>query len=175
MSWTIIGKGGTGGGESPLNHVGWANYINGDLTPISVPAATETKLTMDASTGTIVETFLPVGVSSLWDSVNSQFDFSSLSIGDMVDIRIDGSLTNSGFNESFVLNMVNAVGSPSEFTLPFASGNRLFAGTSIVSRYNGVYIGFQDMIDFPSELRILTTDASEGFLVDVYIKILKAS
>ncbi|MGB1311954.1 MAG: hypothetical protein ACPG47_12120, partial [Leucothrix sp.] len=55
---------------------GWANYINGDLTPISVPAGVETKLTLDASTGTIVESFLPSGVTSLWDSVNGQFDFS---------------------------------------------------------------------------------------------------
>lgn len=160
-------------GQGAASHAGWANYINGDLTPINVPAGVETKLTLDASSGTIVEEFLPTGVTSLWDSVNGQFDFSSLSIGDMVDIRVDGSLTNTGINESFQLNLVSAVGSPSEFTLPFASGARFIPGTSVLSRYNGIYIGFQDMIDFPSELRVISSDASSGFLVDVYIKVVR--
>lgn len=170
-----INTGANGGDALPVDNIrgGFANYINGDLTPINIPAATETKLTLDASSGTIVDAFLPAGVTSVWDSVSSQFDFSQLSIGDMVDIRVDGSLTNTGFNESFALNFVSAIGSPSEFTLPFSSGNRLFAGTSVVSRYNGIYIGFQDMIDSPSELRVTTTDAASGFLIDIYIKILR--
>lgn len=163
------------GVEGAANTVvaGWANYINGDLTPINVPSGVETKLTLDASSGTIIDSFLPAGVNSLWNSVNGQFDFSDLSVGDVVDIRIDGSLTNTGFNESFALNLVSAVGSASEFTLPFSSGNRLLAGTAVISRYNGIYIGFQDMIDFPSELRVITTDAASGFLVDIYVKVIK--
>ena len=149
---------------------GYANYINGDVTPINIPAGVETKLTLDASTGTIVDE-LPDGVTNIWNSTTSQFDFSELKVGDRVRVRIDGSLTNTGFNESFVLNLVMGIGSTKEFTLPFASGNRLFAGTSVVSRYNGFYIGSQELIDNPSELRIQTTDASSGFLIDLYIEV----
>ncbi|ANO58047.1 hypothetical protein [Shewanella phage SFCi1] len=164
------------GGSLPSDNItgGWATYFNGDQTPINIPAGVETKLTLDASDpNNVLDEYLPLGVSSIWDSANSQFDFSQLSVGDMVDIRVDGTLTNSGFNESFNLNMVAAIGSAGEFTLPFASGNRLFAGTSDVSRYNGVYIGSQDMIDNPAELRIVTTDAASGFLIDIYVKVLK--
>ncbi len=149
---------------------GYANYINGDVTPINIPAGVETKLTLDASTGVIVDE-LPDGVTNVWNSTTSQFDFSELKVGDRVRVRIDGSLTNTGFNESFVLNLVMGIGSAREFTIPFASGNRLFAGTSVVSRYNGFYIGSQELIDNPSELRIQTTDAASGFLIDVYIEI----
>lgn len=165
----------TGGGSLPSDNLtgGWAAYFNGDLTPITIPAATPTKLTMDATTGGIQDEYLPLGVSDVWNSTTSQFDFSKLSLGDMVDIRVDGSLTNSGVNESFALNFIGAKGSASEYTLPFASGNRLFSGTSIVSRYNGVFIGSTDMINFPSEMEIVTTDAATGFLVDIYVKILK--
>jgi len=177
MSWTIIGKGGSGGGDDPVAADnltgGWAAYFNGDLTPIVIPAATPTKLTMDATTGGIQDAYLPIGVTKIWDSANSQFDFSELKLGDMVDIRVDGSLTNSGFDESFVLNFIGAKGSAGEYTLPFASGNRLFPGTSIVSRYNGIFIGSQDMIDNPSEMEIVTTDAATGFLVDIYVKIIR--
>lgn len=155
---------------------GWADYFNGDQTPINAPAGVETKLTLDASDPSNVnDEFIPIGVSKLWNSETSQFDFSGLSIGDTVDIRVDGSLTNSGFNESFALNLVAAIGSGSEFTLPFASGNRLFAGTSLISRYNGLYIGSNDIINNPSELRIVTTDAASGFLVDLYIRVIKFS
>ena len=165
-----------GGGDTsfPSDGIrgGWANYVNGDLTPINVPAGVETKLTLDATTGTIVEQ-LPQGVTSLWNSTTDQFDFSSLEIGDMVDIRVDGSLTNSGLNEAFLLNLVAAIGTAGEFTLPFASGNRFISGTSVVSRYNGLYIGSQDIITAPAELRLLTTDNASGFLIDLYIKVLK--
>ncbi|QZI87843.1 hypothetical protein SIPHO054v2_p0044 [Vibrio phage 103E44.1] len=153
--------------------IGWGSYFNGDTTPIVIPAGVETKLTLTTVGGNETEEYLPIGVSGLWDSVNSQFDFSSLEVGDMVDLRVDGSLTNSGFNESFNLNLVAAIGSPGEYTLPFASGNRLFAGTAIVSRYNGIFIGSDNAKNFPTELRITTTDDASGFLVDIYIKVLK--
>ena len=166
-----------GDGSLPVDIIrgGWANYINGDATPINVPAGVETKLTLNATTGggSVIED-LPEGVNTVWDSANSQFDFSDLDLNDMIDIRIDGSLTNTGFNESFALNLVTGIGSPGGgFTLPFASGNRLFAGTSIVSRYNGLFVGTDDLKNFPAELRIITTDDSSGFLVDIYIKVLR--
>lgn len=164
-----------GGGSLPddVCRIGWGSYFNGDQTPISIPAGVETKLTLTTTGGSEIEEYLPLGVSGLWDSVNSQFDFSSLEIGDMVDLRVDGSLTNSGFNESFTLNLQVGIGSPGEFTLPFASGNRLFAGTAAVSRYNGIFIGSENAKNFPSELRVVTTDAASGFLIDIYVKVLK--
>ena len=159
--------------EDDICRIGWGSYFNGDQTPISIPAATETKLTLTTAGGSEREEYLPIGVSGLWNSTTSQFDFSSLEVGDMVDLRVDGSLTNTGFNESFALNLQVGIGSPGEFTLPFASGNRLFAGTAAVSRYNGIFIGSDNAKNFPAELRVLTTDAASGFLVDIYIKVLK--
>ncbi|AUR81596.1 hypothetical protein NVP1009O_29 [Vibrio phage 1.009.O._10N.261.51.C9] len=171
----LLNLGGSSGPDLPADvcRIGWGSYFNGDTTPIEIPAGVETKLTLTTSGGGETEDYLPLGVSGLWDSANSQFDFSSLEIGDMVDIRIDGSLTNTGFNESFALNLVAGIGSPGEYTLPFASGNRLFAGTSPASRYNGIFIGSDNTKNFPAEIRMLTTDAAEGFLIDMYVKVLK--
>lgn len=155
---------------------GWANYINGDTTPITLPANVETKLTLDASTGAVIDEYLPKGVTSVWDSVNSQFNFSQLSVGDMVDIRIDGEIdtTTSFTNNAFFINVVAAIGSPSEFTIPFESGNRFVAGDNVISRYNGVFIGSQDMIDNPAEIRaLMVNDNAQGFLVDIYIKVIQ--
>lgn len=149
---------------------GYANYINGDFTPIPVPANTETKLTLDASTGTIV-TNLPDGVTNLWNSTTSQFDFSELAVGDRVRVRVDASLSNTGFNESYKMDLIIGLGSAKEFALPLAAGNRIFSGTSPISRYNGFYIGSQELVDNPAEIRIETTDAASGFLIDIYIEI----
>lgn len=175
MGWTIVTGSSSGSSSLPddVCRIGWGSYFNGDQTPINIPAGVETKLTLTTTGGSENEEYLPLGVSGLWDSVNSQFDFSSLEVGDMVDLRVDGELTNTGLNESFTLNLVVGIGSPGEFTLPFASGNRLFAGTSLVSRYNGIFIGSENAKNFPTELRVLTTDVASGFLVDIYVKVLK--
>lgn len=166
----------TGGGTTRADNLtgGWVALFNGDQMPIQIEAGVETQLTLDASNpNNVLDDYLPLGVTSIWNSATSQFDFSQLDVGDMVDIRVDGSMTNSGFNESFNLNLVAAIGSAGEYTLPFASGNRLFSGTAAVSRYNGVFIGSEEMRDNPAELRILTTDDASGFLIDIYVKILR--
>ncbi|CAM0042525.1 hypothetical protein VPHK389_0007 [Vibrio phage K389] len=149
---------------------GYANYINGNVTPISIPANTETKLTLDASTGVIVDE-LPDGVTNIWDSTTSQFDFSELAIGDRVRVRVDASISNTGFDESYKMDLVVGVGSAGEFALPLAAGNRLFSGTSPISRYNGFYIGSQALIDNPAEIRIETTDTASAFLIDLYVEV----
>ncbi|MHC5091749.1 MAG: hypothetical protein ACYSOJ_09025 [Planctomycetota bacterium] len=159
--------------ELPTNITGgWANYINGDLTPITVPANVETKLTLDTTNGEVINQFLPFGVTSVWNSQTSQFDFSELKVGDMVDIRVDGSLTNSGINETFVLNLVSGIGTSKEFSLPMASGVRFFSGTSLISRYNGIFIGSPEVRDNPAELRIISSSTASGYLIDIYVKVL---
>ena len=159
--------------ELPTNITGgWANYINGDLTPITVPANVETKLTLDTTNGEVINQFLPFGVTSVWNSQTSQFDFSDLKVGDMVDIRVDGLLNNSGINESFVLNLVAGIGTSKEFSLPMASGVRFIPGTSIISRYNGIFIGSTEVRDNPAELRIISSSNASGYLIDIYVKVL---
>lgn len=159
--------------ESNVLSGGWANYINGDLTPIVIPAGVETKLTLDTAGGAEIETFLPLGVSGVWDSTSSQFDFSSLQIGDMVEIRLDGSLTTTTTNDSFQVNLTAAIGAAGEFTLPFASGNRFIAGANSVSRYNGLYIGSADVRDNPAEFSAISSDDASGFLIDIYVRVIQ--
>lgn len=153
---------------------GWATYFNGDQTSIPLPAATPTKLTLDASgPGDTREEFLPVGVSGLWNSTTDQFDFSTLSEGDTVDIRIDGTLTTLSNNTEFVLNFVGAIGTSGEFQLPFTSGSRFFVGSGLISRFNSIYMGGQDIITSPSEFRVTATKASEGFVNDMYVRVVR--
>lgn len=155
---------------------GWGNYINGNTNPITIPSGVETKLTLDADSG-LVRELLPPGVSGLWNSSTSQFDFSSLEVGDMVEIRLDGGLTTTTINDSFQVNLTVAKGSPSQFLLPFASGNRFIAGLNDVSRYNGLYLGIDDadIKNFPAEFSAISSDDASGFLIDVYVRVIQVN
>lgn len=154
------------------SRIGWADYMNSDQTPISVPAGVPTKLTCDAIP--TVDGFLPVGVTSLWNGTTSQFDFTELKIGDMVDIRLDGSFETTTVNDSFEVDMIVAIGSPGEFTLPFAAGNRFQPGVNVASRYNSLYIGSSDLINNPSEFRGVASDNAFAFIIDIYIRVIRS-
>lgn len=154
---------------------GWATYFNGDVSLISLSANVPTQLTMDTGTGESREEFLPLGTTSLWDSLTNSLDFSSLSIGDMLDIRLDGTINTPGFNDSYLAELHVAVGSASEFVIPIASGSKLFGGESLVSRYVGMFVGSQDVIDYPTKLFITSTASAGVRLDDIYIKVLRTS
>lgn len=160
-SWNQLG----GSSQS----TGFVSIFNEDLTPVAIPENGEVKLPLAATD--VDESFLPVGVSGLWNPTTNQFDFSSLDIGDTVDLRVDGSLTNTGFNESFRMLLRAAIGSPSQYELPLGYGNRLFAGTSGISRYNGFFIGSADMRDNPAEIIVTATASATCFLTDIYIRV----
>lgn len=64
-------------------------------TPISLPVDTDTTLTNDGLGAGSSEDYLPDGIPSIWDADNNQFDFSSLSLGDIVTITIDIDVTTT--------------------------------------------------------------------------------
>lgn len=155
---------------------GWATYFNGVVTPISLVDGVRTKLTMDTTGGAEDETWLPLTASGLWDSVNSQFDFSSLSVGDMVDIRLDADIDTLSNNVGLRLELDMGIGSPGQFTLPFGGGYRSQAGNVQASRFNGVFIGSADVVNNPAAFYAISEGGnSSGFIIDVYVKVLKGS
>ena len=156
---------------------GWANYINGDVTPIAFVAATPTKMTLDATTGSgvIEDGYLPAGVTGLWNSATSQFNFSTLNVGDMIDIRIDGVITTTGANTSYNMSFKGAIGTANEFTLPMINLSRFAAGDTTISRYNGLFIGSEEMRDNPAELISTMSEAGSGYLIDIYIKVINVN
>lgn len=69
--------------------LGWASYVDGDYssgTP-QVISGSRTILELDATTGSALETDLPRGYSSLWDSVNDKFTPNAE--GDAYDVRVN--------------------------------------------------------------------------------------
>lgn len=154
---------------------GWANYLNGDTTPITIPADTPTKLTLDAeaSGGSIIDTYLPNGVSNVWNSTTSQMNLTDLSIGDFVHVRVDGEVTTGSNDTTFLLQYVSRIGSATENTLIFSQTSLFFAGESFLSDFNGAPITNQDAIDYPGEFRLVVDKASTAYLTNIYVEIFR--
>jgi len=100
------------------------NDLATQTTPISVTASTETKLTNDALGPFTNLSQAPYGVSNDWDSVTNSFDFSELSVGDTLDLRVDLSLTTTTANTSFTVILRVGEGSLYEYDIIVFTGSK---------------------------------------------------
>jgi len=109
-----------------LNAVGSFHYADlaTQTTPLNVVANVALKLTNDTDGAFTNTSNAPYGVSSVWDSVNNQFDFSQLAVGDLVKIRPDFNIDLVGSNTSYEVYMNFAIGSGSEWDLHLINAER---------------------------------------------------
>lgn len=98
--------------------------------------------------------YKPLGMSDIWDSATNQFDFSELSVGDMVEIRVDIALTTNTNNQESSVALALGIGSISEHILPIAHVSFKNSGTYQGARYIGFYMGGDDIINSPAEIQI---------------------
>jgi hypothetical protein len=155
---------------------GWADYADVATTgsPIAVSAVpavlTNDGLGVDTNT-----TYLPIGgdgITQLWNTSSNGFDFSDLSVGDMLDIRMDISVIIASVNTVVDVNLV--MGSGGSITVPFISDQNYKAtGTFEVIRYMGIYIGSEDVRDNLAQLKIEADKACTCTVHGWYIKAIR--
>lgn len=167
---------GSGDWEDPiptdLVRVGWGNYNDyaTSITPISVSATTWTKLTNDALGSLTDETYLPDGVTTLWDDTNDQFDFTDLPLGSTVDIRTDIVITTTAANQYISIRFVLGEGDPYEYNLVIADDHFRYVGTYTSTKYNGVFIGNTLTKDNPGQVEIYSDAACTVQVNGFYIR-----
>lgn len=125
-------------------------------TQIVVPADVETKLTNDTLGPNTNISYLPMGVTSIWNTVTNQFDFTELSLGTMVNLRITIDVTTSSLNTDVNLDMKLGIGD-GEYKIQFDRTSHKAVGTYSLSRFIGIYIGDTNTRDNPAEF-VITTD-----------------
>jgi len=162
--------------ETYLNSVGTFHYADDatNTTPLVLVSDIPTLLTNDANGEYTALTNAPYGVSSVWDSSLNQFDFSQLSIGDTLDLRIDIKITTTTANQRVLLDATFGAGSTKEFSLNIA--NRLIksAVTDIETVFNVPFdLAYEEIRDYPTKLHV-TSDASGSIKVSGwYISIIR--
>lgn len=163
-------------GPGDLWDFGIFNYADNvtATTPINVPTGNVyVPITNDAAGAFTYKNLPDVGVTDVWDEVAGEFDFSQLSIGDMVDIRLELELTTTLINQEFdvVLELGQGV---APYEIPFAvKTNVKTAGAIAISRYNGIYIGNALTRDNPAQFKIRSTNAATLKVIGWYCKVVK--
>lgn len=131
------------------------NYITGDL-----------QLTNDTLGAFTFLTQPPFGITSVWDETTNTFDFSELSIGDEVFIRIHINLTTTSANQVSGLKMLFGEGTLNEFNQPIdLEMDYKTAGSHDVVRDFRFYIGNEDWRTTPAKL-LFESDASATIVIN---------
>lgn len=153
--------------DKPLDGTTYFSAVGGfdyeDLETKTTPLAYTTgnlQLTNDAL-GT--NTFLsqpPYGITSVWNTATNTFDFSQLSIGDEVFLRVHIKITTTTSNQNSALNLLFGEGTIAETTQPIDKGIAFkTAGEYEIIRELKFYIGNNYWRNTPVKL-LFSSDAS---------------
>lgn len=123
--------------ERPL--VGWADYAHSVSALQTLTGGIWANLANNGASSFTNTDFLPEGVStSLWSASTNQFRYESLNVGDMVNLRLDLSVTVP--NNVLLQTRLEFEGSGG-FTLHTSTNTFRNAGTYQITAFTGIYIG----------------------------------
>jgi hypothetical protein len=161
--------------EQYLNSVGYFDYedFTTSVVPLSATNGVAKKLTNDTEGVNTSTDQNPYGVSFVWDFINNQFNFSELTIGDTIDVRIHITVTTTTSNQKVEIKSRFGIGSASQFETVIYDNVFKSSGTHEISFVAPFYLGSLDIINSPAEL-YLTTDANATIRVyGWYVRILR--
>lgn len=115
--------------------------------------------------------YLPEGVTTAVFSAN-QFDFSQLSVGDMLNIRLDITVTTTSNNQVINTRLKMGIGSDSEFSIPFSHDQFKTSGAQQINPYVGLYIGGTDILNNPAQFEISSDDDASVVVNGWYVQFL---
>ena len=130
--------------------IGFLDYADlaTQTSPISVTGgAAAVSVPNDGAGSFSLYTYPPTGVTKIWDVATQQFYFSELSLGDMVQIRLNLEVTTTNVNTGVSVDLHLGSGG-SAYTIPFiTSTNYKVAGTYTLVRWMGFYMGNTDTLN----------------------------
>jgi hypothetical protein len=144
------------------------------ITPISVTGGNAPLVLTNDAAGPFTNTaYAPVGVTSVWDEVADEFDWTELGLGDMVDIRLDITVTTLSVNTEVKVDLHLGVGG-GEYTIPWVNPVNIKAtGTYKNVTYNGVYLGDSNTLDNTANFRISSDKNCTVVVNGWYVKIIR--
>ena len=108
-----------------------------------------------------------------YDISTNRFDFSDLSLGDTVDIRVTLDAITGGTNHEVTVKLILDVGG-TNIEIPFIGGNNKTAATHKKIRFNSVFIGSEAVRTGPAKLVAQSDATGDTIVVDeYYIRVFK--
>lgn len=154
-------------------YVGFFDYNASDaLSSVTLTANVWNDIENDVLGPFTLTSYGPTDVTRVWDESISSFDFTELSLGDMVDIRLDILVTTTINNQQIEVDLVLAKGTPSEYRIPFISPMVVKnSGDVGLVKYNGIYMGNNDTLSGGGNFEIRSDDASTMKVNGWYCKV----
>lgn len=151
------------------------NDLATQTTPISVPTpGTFVPLTNDAAGGFTNLTYALPGVPNLWIVGTQSFNWTSLVLGDSVDIRLDLTITTTSVNQTVDISLFVADGQAGEYKVPWVIEKPFKAvGARQVMEFNSIYMGDTNTINNPARFKIKSDAALTVKVNGWYIRAIK--
>lgn len=147
--------------------LGWEDYNDSGSTQ-SLTSGSWVDLTNDgAGANTNVSNRLP-GAGAVWNTTNNEFNWANagLSVGDLVGIRFDYSITTNNINDGYALSIDFSHGSGGEFKLIIDEDNLDTSGVHQLTRYSEFYIGSSEVLNNPAKVSMLADTAGDSVVVN---------
>ena len=159
------------------NHEYSGVYDYNDLattsSPIAVVADTWVDLPNDGNGAYTNTSHALSNVPNIFNTTTDAFDFSALSLGDSVDIRVDLSITTNSPNQLVELEMFAGTGG-SPYQVPMLTPVQFkTAGTHRLVAYNAGYMGDTNTKDNPANLQIRSDDSASVVVNGWYIRVVR--
>ena len=149
------------------------NDLATQTTPISVTGGAGFVVITNDGLGPFTnKTYRPSSVSEIFNTTTNQFDFTDLKLGDMIDFRFDIEITTTSPNQDIEFDLFLGVGA-GEYVIPIVSGSIKSAGVHTLNRFTGIYMGDNNTLLSPGELKISSPDNCTVKNNGVYAKIIK--
>lgn len=168
----FVSDGAAGGSFKTAFSMGWEDYDDAATagSPIAlVLADTQYILTNDGLGPVTDDSFRLPGNSAAWNTSTNRLDFTSLDIGDFVEIRFDYIPTTTGVNHELILAVNFSIGGVTPFTLTIQEQLIKTASTQEVTRYVGFFIGSSDIRDNPASITLQSDSTGDSVVVNGWL------
>ena len=160
-----------------FSSVGYFHYADlaTQTSPLSILSGVNKILNNDGEGAQTNTDQAPYGVSSVYNVLDNKFDFSQLSIGDTLNLRVDLSLTTTSANQKYLVFLRVGEGSDAQYDLPITNGHiKSVSSDNRIVGNEPFSIDYQKHIDNPAVLFIVSDDDAtvqvNGFFINVVRK-----
>jgi len=157
--------------RSGITSAGYAVYEDSKVTTTTLAAGVFTVIPNDALGTNTTNTYLPLGVTNLWNAGTSSFDFSELAVGDAVEMRIIVQPTTTSNNTEIELDLFLGSGG-AQYKVPFiTTQNFQFAGLFEATRYTSFPIRDEDTRTSPAQFKAIADKNCTLQTDDFFVKV----
>lgn len=152
--------------ETPLR-MGWWDYNDAGTagSPIVLSSAgTFFDLTNDGLGPFSNKSFKLPEVADVWNVSTNRFDFTPLKLGDVINLRIDTTVTTNGANDVISIAMELGLGA-SAYTLNIVERGYRYAGTHDLVAMFSIYMGDTNTLNNPAKLKVASDTGTTNSVV----------